>query len=595
MHRRAATRRTLFSAAVMLLIGLPTAKLAAVPPTEPRWLHSAKPLVVLEVDDPRLLVNRLLRYAELPELMRFPAYREFLDSTGRRRFMQLLAHLEKELGCSTEEMLDRLAGRGAVFAFEQHMSHPFAKPEPLGAFVFRGKDAAFTEKAVALLTEVGTQELARQESKEKYEYESFRGVRITRLGQFAFAVVGADLVAGTKPEAVKAAIARSQKPNAPPARFAQAKSRLGGRPLAWLWADLKQAKASGGGDFKRVAELPTNEFFPHFILGGWLDVIRRSDELTVALAAEGEDLVLTAALPAGQEGMSEVMRSVFATPLGEPGPRPFLAPPGTLYQSSFWLRPYGFIEHLKGFVTENVQKEFAEFEKKSRPVLLGRKFSELVGLFGGRHQFLVARQRETGYQTQPRDKYPAFALVLDLAEPQKFDQHAVPLMRAAGFLTALNVAMKLQEEKLGDHTLLGYRFVENVKNKENGHGYLFNFSPCFIRVGDQVIASSTMELAKDLLPLVKAQDANSAYREEASSRYRFSWEGLGYYLDGLKGQVLSSIVLADGSSFEEAERQLADLKTLFRRLGSVDAAVFYNRNDFKLELRTRMGEAHARR
>ena len=580
--------------ALLLLIGLTLPNLSAAPPTQaqPRWLLSAQPLLVIQAEQPALVAKQFLRYATLPELMRFPAYRELLESTGQRRFLQLLGYLEKELGAAPEELLDRLAGGGILFGLELLYAHPFASPEPRFTLQLRGRDPQFTQKAVALLTELGTQELARQESKDKYEYENFEGVKITRLGNtFAFAVVDADVVASNQLAGVKAAISRAKQITTTPLRVLMARRNLKAQPLAWLWADLKKAKGLAGDGFKKGIELPTNEFVGHVVFGGWLDVIRRADEVTAAVSTEGDDLILTTTLPAGQEGMSAVMKSVFARPLDEPGVRPFFDFSGALFQTSFCYYPGGFIDHLDEFVTESVRKEFTDFNKKSKPFLVGHTFSDMVKLLGKRHQFIVARQRDSGYKIQPRDRYPAFGAVVDLKEPARFDKEALPIIRAAGFLAALNISMKFTEEKIGDYKLIGYRFVENEKNKERDHGVLFNFSPCMVRIGDQVIFASTFELARDLAPVVKEHAGRTARRDEASARHRFSWEGLGYYFDGVKGQVLAQIVLSDGSTFAEAERQMDDLKKLFQRLGTVDAAVFYDKNAFRLELRTRLNPA----
>ena len=148
-------RRAGFFAALLWLGLAPRPLPAAEPPVS--WPLSPTPLVVIQAEQPAKLVKLMLRYAALPELARFPAYREFLDSTAQRRFRQLLAYLEKELGCAPEEMLNRVAGHGIVFTFEQRAKYPFAKAEPTATILFRCKDPSFTEKAVAQLTEIGTQ------------------------------------------------------------------------------------------------------------------------------------------------------------------------------------------------------------------------------------------------------------------------------------------------------------------------------------------------------------------------------------------------------------------------------------------------------
>ena len=70
--------------------------------------------LLVEVRQPRRLVETLTALDRLKQLRQLAPVREFLDSTSYRRFYQFVAYFEKELGAPWPQLLDRLAGRGAV-------------------------------------------------------------------------------------------------------------------------------------------------------------------------------------------------------------------------------------------------------------------------------------------------------------------------------------------------------------------------------------------------------------------------------------------------------------------------------------------------
>src|SRR5215470_2718172 len=63
---------------------------------------------VLKVEKPRALVEAILKHDLAREAQELQIVRDFLDSADFRRFFQLVAHFEKELGAPWPELLDRL-------------------------------------------------------------------------------------------------------------------------------------------------------------------------------------------------------------------------------------------------------------------------------------------------------------------------------------------------------------------------------------------------------------------------------------------------------------------------------------------------------
>ena len=74
------------------------------------------------------------------------------------------------------------------------------------------------------------------------------------------------------------------------------------------------------------------------------------------------------------------------------------------------------------------------------------------------------------------------------------------------------------DEVHGKAKITGYRFLENDDNKAIDNGILFNFSPSHVRVGNQYIVSSTVELARTLVDLLDEQSCRSGQAGERGCR-----------------------------------------------------------------------------
>ena len=98
----------------------------------------------------------------LKQLKQFVPVRELLDSTNARRFFQLVAYFEKELGLPWPQLLDRLAGRGVVFGVQVRR-----RILPRSCLVIEGEDDKLMQQFFQLGLRIVEQELARQEVKLK--------------------------------------------------------------------------------------------------------------------------------------------------------------------------------------------------------------------------------------------------------------------------------------------------------------------------------------------------------------------------------------------------------------------------------------------
>jgi hypothetical protein len=573
------------------VLGLAVVLLAAIradepaPVADPLRLLPDNCLFVVKAEKPQALIDLVLDYGKLPELQRISAYRDFLESTNFRRFLQLVAYVEKEYGHAWPELLDKLAGRGVALGIVTGKDGA----DTAVTLVMQGKDTALTRKAYETLLAMIDHELTRTESKQKLQRSEHRGIKVAQIGDAITAPVGDALVICSSDKALRAVIDRhldKTKSMAQHPHMIAARKEIPESAMAWAWLNMEMAMASVPKEVKeQFFDLPSAMPFFHYIAGGWLEVARRSPYLTIDLCDTDTGPALNLRMPRGREGM-HIAASAHVHPANEPGVLPLLEPKGTLYSTSFFWDPYVFWDKRKDIAVEGVVKELEEGDKNTAIVLLGRRFSQLLKLTGTRHRVVITRQFGTEYQTKPKDIQPAFALVMDSRDPDGLAKAIEPLIRGAALVGTFNIKMNLFEEKRGPWKMIGYRFAETPKNKANNHGLLFNFSPCYVRVGNQFIFSSTRELACTLIPLVEHEATLGTYQETASSRHRFSWSGFAVYLDGIKDQMVTATILQEGVDPKVAEQQVNELFKLLDRLGHVDAAVYYEPKSFRVELRT---------
>ncbi len=367
----ALARLARWSALLLLLV---TSRAAAESPTGPVRSIPFPPDALVGIPNPRLVVESLLGFEPLKQLPEIAPVREFYDSTNFRRAKKLVAYFERELGAPWPELIDPLAGGGAILAVRAE------GPLPSILLIVEGRDAAIVQKFFKLSTDIVDQELGRQEAKEKAERTKYHDSPTLHVGrQFHAAAVKSIILVSNSRTFLHAAIDRihSEPKDAPALRtMNQAQQCLPANPLAWGWLNLEMIRKTEPG--KEIFAQPRNNVFLTIAFGGWLDVARRSPFLCGAIYRQGRGYVATVRMPAGREGMPQEV-AVHAPPSEAAGALPLLEPNRVVVSSSYYLDLSKFwTERAKLFNTQQA-KAFEEFEKKSAPFLLGNRLGEALG------------------------------------------------------------------------------------------------------------------------------------------------------------------------------------------------------------------------
>src|SRR5262249_13857404 len=171
-------------------------------------------------------------------------------------------------------------------------------------------------------------------------------------------------------------------------------------------------------------------------------------------------------------------------------------------------------------------KAIEEADKNTgRLPLAGFQLSKLLAQSGVYHRIVVVNQPTVPYKMKPKQAIPAFAIVTEMRDPDGFSRAAEASLRGAALLGGNQVSLKLVEEDYKGVKIVGYRFPEEPF-KQDVNDIRFNFSPCFVRVDDQFVVCSTIELCHELVDLLQAEAKAGKKGEKAIARQRIYSAGV---------------------------------------------------------------------
>ncbi len=567
-------------AAGLSLVALLTAGAAAEAPASPLRLVPDSADLLLEVKNPRRLVETVTSLDALKQLEQFPSVKELLDSTTSRRYYQFLAYFEKRLGADRVELLDRLAGGGVVLATK-------FGPDPATALlVVQGKDEKLMKKFADTALDVIDQELARQGVNARPLKATYQGVETVRIGDFSAAVAGASLLVSNNEQALQAALdlyaGKSKKSMADAASVADAARLLPAHPLANLWINYDAVKRQ-----KAVKEFYAVRLdIPGTIVFGTLaDTLRRSPFVCAALCKEKDGLLLTVRMPRGRDGMGAI-KSIYLAPEGQPGARPLLAPKDVLYSESFYMDPAPFWTDRAKLFSDQQIKSMEAADKNSGRFLSGLELSKLLTEAGPYQRFVAVEQKSAGYKTTPKLHVPAFAVVTEMRDPEAFGRHLETVLRGAALLALTRVKLKMTEETYKDCQITTYRFREDSPLQADVNDVRFNFTPSFARVGDQFVVASTVELCRDLVDEVQTEaKAPPAAASGVCRRFRLVSDGFADLAMAFEDSLVTQTILDQAVPPAEARAQVQAILQWIRGLGAVDAEEAYAADSFRFDVR----------
>jgi hypothetical protein len=560
-----------------------TAATAETPPDPLRLIPEQADLLI-KVEKPRALIETLLNLEVVKQLQGFEAFQEFYDSTNLRRFYQLIAYFEKELGGRWPDLLDRLAGGGIAIGAKLGDN-----PAP-ALIVVQSKDAELLAKFVKTVQTLIEQEMARQEAKERLEKGAYRKVETFKIGKdFHAAVAGSALLISNKEAALHKGLdlhLDGGKSLAGVPSVAEARKLLPEDQFAWLWVNAETVRKQPG--VKEAVNPDAGDPNLLVLFGGWLDQFRRSPFLCAGFGPDGDGLRLTFRTPCGRDGMSPGIAAMHTPSAEQGGALPLLEPKGVLFSMSYVLDLKELWEQRAKILNETQVKQLEEFDRNSGKFLGGNKVSWLLTGAGPHQRFVAAVPSKNGYKIKPAQTVPAFAFVVDMRDPKAFSPAMETVLRTAALGASFSpLKLKMVDEKHGDLTIVGYRMSEEQAVDGDTNDIRFNFSPCFVAVEKQFVIASTMEFAHELIDLLQKEAKAPVEKSQTAMRMRFYPSGAADYLQTTEDQLLAQTILDRALAPKEAKEQVKKFIDLVRRAGALEIEQTYGDKDFRYEIKYR--------
>jgi hypothetical protein len=549
----------------------------------PSRLMPAQADVVFEVQNPRQLVETVTKLDTFKQLLQFPAVKEVVESTKYRRFQQLVAYYERELGAPWPELLDRLAGGGAALGIK------LGDDGGPALLVVQGKDEAMMKKFVALAVNIIEQELNREEAKAKLEKSTYDNVEVWSVGpEFRLALSGKVLLASNNETAMRLGLdlvsGKEKKSIADRAEYAAAAKLLPKEPMAKVWLNLEHVHKNP--QLKELFKTP-REPVVSVVLGHYLDVFSRSLFVCASFSKEGDDYLTTFRLPAGRDGMGPE-KTLHIPAEGKTGSRPLLEPKGVIYSNSFHLDVAKIWEDRVTIFGEQNAKALEKADKDSGKLPFGNlQLSTVLTQAGAYHRFVVASQPKVAYKKTPKTGLPAFAFVTEMRDPDAFSKTAEAAARAGALLGLRQFGLKLAEEKYRDLPILAYRFDEETEVKQDVNDIRFNFTPCLVRVGNQLVICTTVDLCHELIDLLQEEAKAPAKINPATSMDRVYAAGVADILDKFEEQLVTQGILDQAIPVEEAKEQVQAFIKLVHGLGTLTEEIVFEDRTSRLDFRAK--------
>jgi hypothetical protein len=549
-------------------------------PLSPLRLLPAETDLLIAVPGARRLAESVLRLEALRKLEQFSAFRETLDSTNYHQFQQFVAYYEKEMGAHWPQLLDEIAGGGIALGIKVGKN-----PAPT-LLVVQGRDEKRVQLFARLAAKLIEQEQARQDDKAKVKKGNYQGIETVQFDEKLFAAVaGSAILISNEEKTLQAGLdlhvgkgGKSLATNASATEYLQL---LPEDALATLWLNLEAVRQDPN-TAAVLKKAPRDDPTQTVLFGGYLDIAGRSPYLAAGLAREGDDVLLTVRMPKGRNGMGPDAL-LHLPPAGASNSRPVLEPKGVLFSTSFFLDVGRIWNDRDKLFPEKVAKSIEQADKQTNPFLAGLRISKILPQIGGYHRVVVASPSTATYKTAEGIPIPAFAVVSELREPEKFGSAMEATLRAAALAAGFSFKLHLVEEKIGTVNLVGYRFAEEQPQATEANRKLLRYySPCFARVGDQFLWCSTLELGRDLVNIL--QNEKKGGSTDAVSTRIFG-AGAAEFFQTFEEQVVTQTVLDRAMPINEATAEVKSALEMLRSLGPLEVNVRYDTDRFRYDFR----------
>ncbi len=492
------------------------------------------------------------------------------ETTGLIQFTESIGFIDRQLkSVGVEGGIKAIWQRGALVAIGEGGDDP-----PTGG-VFLAQDDAAAKAFTDIL-----QQWAETELGLKYEPIEIEGTPVLAAGNLHVAVVGHRVAWANRAEAMRNVLKHMQ--SVPTEGVAPTDPTL----LADVHVSLAAVRKNP--DFAKGLEVPASDFGLLTFFGGWTDLLRRHERLSIGLhAGAGESVALRVGF---RESASP--RPVELTPFwahGDEKMAPPLHPPGTI-QSFSWYRDYAGLwnnrrQLAQAEVVDKVEKGDEDAGKQL--AVFGTSFrpSELISQLGPHFRIVSIEQAKVPYdKVAVEDVLPAAAFVVDLRDEEKFRKMTDPFVRLLGLIQGGEQRVLTVRQDYKSAPLLSFVFQETDEEIRKRPRDQYNFRVTSSITRGHLIIGTTPTVVQAVIDELDQPREAPPDPGAFTERQHISFPRLARQLGRVQSSATRRIVLSTGWTVEKAEHEYQVALGLLSSLGEANVRLGDDAGGFEIEL-----------
>ena len=557
-------RIILLTVAGVIVLGSVAQALAMEPEPDAAALFPQTTVLYGEVSRPAEILSAILSHPLRSKLESSASFRDATQTQPYRDFLTARKVFEIQMGMDWPEAVKAMTEGGVFAGFDAATNGV--------ALLVKGRDAATMEQFRTRLLEM----TRLGQPAEKRQQSEYRGIAAYKLENGGAAVVGKWLVVVNRPELGKAILDRlldagvssgeaTGESLAASAEFQSA--RMARRPAAALWAFADLNAVRKDDHARKQLTSPAVNPLAELLAGGIQSILQHAASLTAEFTMGEDALQLSVRSPWNAKWIPEQRAWYFGSEQSQapalPDVKHALLTSGTWRDvSAMWLRSDDLFD-------ENMQDQLASADNTLTTLFAGKDFGEdILASFQPEIGLIVTRQDFSRVSPRPTIRLPAFALILQLRDPDRMTRELRRTFQSIiGFFNVVGAMegrpqLEMDIEKFSGAELISsvYLAEPGEESSEDAEIY-YNFSPSAGFSGSQFVLSSTRELAREIL---QADPVAAQPSGRPNSYLRLSAPVLRQVLEDNRDHLISQNMLEQGHAQDEASAQVSLL------LGIVD-------------------------
>ena len=546
----------------------------ALPPAA-EWIPQDA-VISLELSQPKALLELLAGEDMTEAITALPLYQKQASSPQFEELLNLIRHLETTLDTDWRTGLAELAGGGITIA---------VCPQDTVLLIIEAEDEQMLERLHEILLDGARSEAENQGQPDRVASTQYGDVTAwTFNGKEAHAIIGKRFVLANRPEGLRAVLELRAEAN-PPRRtnlasdpaYQAAKRTVDPDAVATVFVNLKPLM-----QLPKAAQLFVQQGknpLLALVFAGIIEAVRDSSWLALGLHVEQSTLTLQASMDG--KAVDPTSPAAFALPT-EPGGGvlPNLSVPRRIAAFSLYRDLHQFYaakddlfpERTSGLIFfENMMGIFFSGRDLTNEVLIETK-PEI--------RLVVAEQEYDPAIGTPQVKLPAFAAILRLRHPERFNEVVEEAWQKVVGLTNFTRGQQAMPGLIIDRPFhretkftVAYFSTMEVEDRTK-LDQRFNFRPALAMPGEYLILSSTDGLARDLIDALSREMEHPVKPlGEVHSLAEIDAGWLASILEANRGTLVRGDMVKKGKTQEEAETGIDMLTTLMKLVKHIKLSV----------------------